>query len=47
MGTFPESYTDTKKNQAKDSPPRGEEGGGGLGCDNGGSTYKGFAVICL
>ena len=28
METFPESYTDTKKNQAKDSRPRREEGGG-------------------
>ena len=47
MGTFPESYTDTKIIRRKVADHAGRREGGGLGSDNGGSTNKRFAVICL
>ena len=43
MGTFPESYTDTKKIRRKIA----DGGGGGLSSDSGGSSHTSFAVICL
>lgn len=46
MGTFPESYTDTKKIRRKIADGRGE-GGGGLSNDSGGSSHTSFAVIGL
>ena len=35
MGTFPESYTDTKKIRRKIAHRGGRRQGGGLGSDNG------------
>ena len=47
MDTFPESYTDTKKIRRKIADRAGRREGGCLSSDNGGSSNKSFAVICL